>query len=497
MSRPVDPCRPVAAAEIERWHAESDVIVVGYGGAGACAALEAEAAGADVLLLEIASAGGGTTALSGGQIYLGGGTPIQRACGFPDTREDMEAYIRIAAGGNADLEKIGAYCEGSVEHFEWLVARGVVFNPEYYGGKHTNTPEYQSLCWSGNEKGYRESKAARPMPRAHKPKAFWEDGGATLMATLRAAVERTRIRVEVDTRALTLIRDGERIVGILCRKEGELRALRARRGVVLCCGGFIMNREMVEKYAPRLKDGTPLGSAHDTGAGILMGMGAGGAAINMSEGFVSVIWYPDGIFCEGVFVNEQGQRFVNEDCYHARGGHHCLNQTGRRAYMVVDSRIYTKPPLYSAAEVREVGETFEELERGAGFPPGTLTATMATYNRFAARGEDPLFHKQPEFLRPLDQPPYALLDFSIDSGIFYPAFTLGGLDTTVDGEVRTPSGSLIPGLYAAGRTAAGVPRSGEGYASGMSVGDATFFGRRAGRKAAGTGTGEPVQSLRR
>lgn len=479
-----DPCTPIESDEIETWYAETDVLVVGYGGAGACAALEANARGAEVTLLEVASAGGGTTALSGGQIYLGGGTPLQRACGFADTREDMEAYIRIAAGANADLDKVRVYCEESIAHFDWLVANGVVFNPEYYGGKHTNTPEYQSLSWSGNEKGWRESQAARPAPRSHKPKAFWEDGGSTLMATLRAAVERTPVRVEVDTRALALIREGSRIVGALCRHAGELRAFRARRGVVLCCGGFIMNRAMVEKYAPRLKDGSPLGSDHDDGSGILMGIGAGGAALNMSEGFVSVIWYPDGIFCEGVFVNEQGQRFVNEDCYHARGGHHCLNQTGRKVYMVVDDAIYTKPPLYSAAEVKEVGESFEELESGAGFPAGTLTATMATYNRFAARGEDPLFHKNPDFLRPLDQPPYALLDFSIDTGIFYPAFTLGGLDTTVDGEVRTPSGERIAGLYAAGRTSAGVPRSGEGYASGMSVGDATFFGRRAGRAAA-------------
>lgn len=484
MSRTLDPCTPLEASSIAGWYDETDVLVVGYGGAGASAALEAHAQGARVTLLEVASAGGGTTALSGGQIYLGGGTPIQRACGFEDSPEDMEAYIRIAAGANADADKVHAYCAESRAHFDWLVAQGVVFNPEYYGGKHTNTPEYQSLGWSGNEKGLRESQVARPAPRAHKPKAFWEDGGATLMATLRAAVERTAIRVEVDTRALTLVRDGERVVGVVARHAGEQRAFRARRGVVLCCGGFIMNREMVAKYAPRLLDGTPLGSAHDVGTGILMGIGVGGAAVNMSEGFISVIWYPDGIFCEGVFVNEQGQRFVNEDCYHARGGHHCLNQPGRRVYMVVDSAIYTKPPLYSAAPVKEVGESFEELERGAGFPAGTLTATMATYNRFAARGEDPLFHKGREFLRPLDQPPFALLDFSIESGVYYPAFTLGGLDTTIDGEVRKPTGQPIPGLYAAGRTAAGLPRSGEGYASGMSVGDATFFGRRAGRAAA-------------
>ena len=483
----IDPCEPVDAASVQEWFEDTDVLVIGYGAAGACAALEAEAAGVRVSLLEVASAGGGTTALAGGQIYLGGGTPVQKACGFEDAPEDMEAYLLAAAGANVDPQKAHLYAHGSLEHFDWLVAQGVQFNNQYYGGKHTNTPEYQTLTWSGNERGYRESLAARPAPRAHKPHAHWEEGGATLMATLRAAVERRAIRVHVDTRALTLVREHGGIVGALCRQDGAIRAWRARRGVVLCCGGFVMNRDMIARYAPRLQDADPIGSPGDTGAGILMGMGAGGAAINMHEGFVSVVWYPSGEFCKGVFVNEQGQRFVNEDCYHARGGHHCLNQSNRKAYMVVDSGIYTEPPLYAKATVLHVAESFEELEREAGFPEGTLSAALQTYNRFARAGEDPLFHKSRDYLRPLDQPPFALLDFSIGSGVFYPSFTLGGLDTTVDGEVLTPTRKPIPGLYAAGRSSAGLPRSGEGYASGMSIGDATFFGRRAGRAAARSG----------
>ncbi len=253
----IDPCTPLDFSEVDSWFAETDVLVIGYGGAGACASLEAQARGVDVTLLEVASAGGGTTALSGGQIYLGGGTPIQRACGFTDTREDMEAYIRIAAGANADLDKVRVYCEESLAHFDWLVAQGVVFNPgilRWQAHQHARIPVARLV-------GQREGLARVP-GRASRP-AFPQAEGllgrrrSTLMATLRAAVERTRIRVEVDTRALTLIREGRRIVGALCRKQGEVRAFRARRGVVLCCGGFIMNREMVAKYAPRLEDGTP------------------------------------------------------------------------------------------------------------------------------------------------------------------------------------------------------------------------------------------------
>jgi len=487
LSKAYSPSRAVSASTIDNWDGEADVVIVGFGGAGACAAIDAAREGARVSLLEVASAGGGTTALAGGQIYLGGGTPIQNACGFTDTPEDMEAYLSMAAGEGGDAQKISAYSRDSLEHYQWLVDQGVEFNPEFYAGKHTNTPEYQSLTYSGNEKGYEESQRAAPAPRAHKPHAFWEEGGTTLMNALTDAVLAAGVSVHYDSRVLTLVVDDERVVGVLCRQDGEVRALRARRGVVLCSGGFIMNREMVARYAPRLKDATPIGNPADTGSGILMGISLGAAAVNMDEAFVSVIWYPDGRYCEGVFINARGQRFVNEDCYHSRGAHHCLNQSGRKVYMVVDASIYREPPMYANPQVVEVGESFAELERDAGFPPGSLTSTLEEYNRFAEQGEDPFFHKSSEFLRPLNESPYALLDFTIGPGMYYPAFTFGGLDTTIDGEVRRPDGSIIEGLYAAGRCSAGLPRSGEGYASGMSIGDATYFGRRAGRAAARNG----------
>ena len=120
-----DPCVPVEARDVPAWHAETDVLVVGFGGAGACAALEASACGARVIVLEAASEGGGTTALSGGQIYLGGGTPIQQACGFSDTPEAMYEYLIRASGPNADPERVRLYVDGSLGHFDWLVAQGM------------------------------------------------------------------------------------------------------------------------------------------------------------------------------------------------------------------------------------------------------------------------------------------------------------------------------------------------------------------------------------
>ena len=94
-----------------------------------------------------------------------------------------------------------------------------------------------------------------------------------------------------------------------------------------------------------------------------------------------------------------------------------------------------------------------------------------------------MFGKSAEYLRPLQGPPYKAWDISVDRA-FFPAHTLGGLATTVNGEVIGSFGELIPGLFAVGRTTAGIPTA-PYIASGLSVGDATFFGRRAGRVAVG------------
>jgi 3-oxo-5alpha-steroid 4-dehydrogenase len=135
------------------------------------------------------------------------------------------------------------------------------------------------------------------------------------------------------------------------------------------------------------------------------------------------------------------------------------------------------------AQVAGTGETIEELEGELGLPTGQLKHTVEFYNTHAEKGEDPLFHKTEEWCKPIDAP-FVALDITPGRGAFYPYFTLGGLDTLPSGEVLTAGGEVIKGLYAAGRTACGVPRRGAGYNSGMSVGDATFSGRMAGKAVA-------------
>ena len=130
---------------------------------------------------------------------------------------------------------------------------------------------------------------------------------------------------------------------------------------------------------------------------------------------------------------------------------------------------------------RRIKDLKKKLEQEIGFPAGALQSTVALYNEHAARGEDPVFHKSGEYVKPLVTPPFGAIDLSWDKAI-YAAFTLGGLATNVRAEVLDADGAVVPGLYAAGRTAASI--SSPGYSSGTSIGEATLFGRIAGRNAA-------------
>jgi succinate dehydrogenase/fumarate reductase flavoprotein subunit len=467
--------------EVSRWDLETDVLVVGLGCAGAAAALEAARAGAEVLVLERASGGGGTSALSGGVIYLGGGTPIQKACGFEDSPEEMFKYLLASCGPRPNEAKIRLYCEHSVAHFEWFVEHGVPFKAAFYPHYSGEPPTDDGLVFSGSENASPYNEIARPAPRGHVPRIEGA-AGALLMRTLVAAVERTDARIIADARCETLVLapDGA-VVGAVAKVDGAEHLIRTRGGVILATGGFIENRAMVETHAPLLlRCNYRVGAEGDDGSGIRMGLGAGAAAINMGMGSVSLPVIPPKKLQKGILVNRHGQRFVNEDAYYGLLGEYALFRNDGRAFLVLDNDTFERPEV--PREIAGVGETIEELEAELGLPEGSLQATVALYNRHAERGEDPVFRKSPEYVTPLTHPPFGALDCTTENSL-YAVFTLGGLQTTVDGEVLTPDADVIPGLFAAGRTAACL--SAPGYSSGLSIGDGTFFGRRAGRRAAG------------
>jgi succinate dehydrogenase/fumarate reductase flavoprotein subunit len=469
---------------------ETDVAIVGFGGAGGCAAIEAADNGADVTIFELASAAGGSTAMSSAEIYMGGsgGTRVQKACGFDDSTEAMFTYMMMCAGPQADEAKIRNYCENSLGHFDWLVGLGVPFKDSFHQERAIMCLTDDGLLYTGSEKAWPFSEQARPAARGHNLEVEGDNGGPLFMKIVSENVERREnIEVVYEARALTLVADEHNHVhGLVVRIDQEEVTVRARGGVILCAGGFVMNEDMLARYAPKLTAGTePIGNPGDSGSGILMGMGVGGAAINMHEGFISVPYYPPASITGGILVNDKAQRIINEDVYHARLGNAILQDNAERHYFIltVDQYGDYEKMNFMAADIAGTGESVEELEQELALPAGSLLATIEQYNHFADKGEDPFFHKAAEWLQVLE-PPLVALDLTPGRGAFWPYFTLGGLDTLPDGEVVDAMRQVIPGLYAAGRTACGIVRRAEGYSSGMSVGDATFSGRLAGRSAA-------------
>jgi 3-oxo-5alpha-steroid 4-dehydrogenase len=524
------------------WDATADVVVVGFGGAGACAALEAHDAGADVLVLDRFH-GGGATAISGGVVYAGGGTPEQQAAGVPDTPAAMFDYLRLETAGAVSDETLRRFCDGSVEMLGWLKGHGVPFEGSAAPYKTSYPTNDYYLYYSGNELAGPARAVAAPAQRGHRARGRGTSGKA-LFGPLRAAVESRGIRVQVQTRAESLVTDDAgRVLGVRCltmagapahavrehrmlsRRVGKLNlwyrplgkritarltrlekkyarpwTVRATRGVVLSAGGFSFNREMVREHAPAYANGLPLGTVGDDGTGIRLGREAGGATANLDRMSAWRFFTPPSALAKGVLLGPDGSRVCNEALYGAAVAEHVIHEHGGQAHLLIDQavldearaqipgqtlwfqRLQLKTALGSA---RLEGASVGEVAARAGIDAAAAEAAVAAYNDIArAAAEDPL-GKPSDQLQPLETGPFSLVDISIRRSVKFPCptMTLGGLvvDETT-GAVLDGSGNAVPGLFGAGRTAVGICAT--SYVSGLSLADCVFSGRRAGRAAA-------------
>ncbi|WP_280218188.1 FAD-dependent oxidoreductase [Nocardia neocaledoniensis] len=481
--------QPEREAAVGVWDHEADVVVVGYGVAGATAAIEAARAGADVLVLERTGGWGGAAAMSGGFIYLGGGTALQKALGVEDSPENMEKFLTAALGPGVDAAKIHDYCQGSVEHFDWLVAQGVPFKEEFWGEPGWEPPADQGLMFSGGENAAPYNTIASPAPRGHLPQMADKHtgdkgGGYMLMKPLTDTAESLGVRAEYDVRLQRLVVDESgRVTGVIAKRYGKRVTVRARRGVVLATGSFAYNQEMVEAFTPLLIDRPAAAIEEHDGIGIRVAQALGAQLAHMDAIEVAIFADPQ-VIVRGILVNGRGQRYIPEDSYPSHIGQSTLIRQHNEAYLIIDEAALEEAngTVSSSAAMRAqpptwVAESVEELEAEIGFPAGVLQATIEVYNRHAAAGTDPLLGKKPQWVEPIGTP-VAAYDLRGRTG----GFTLGGLRTDLDSRVVHVSGAPIPGLFAAGRCTSGICAG--GYVSGASLGDGSFYGRRAGRAAA-------------
>lgn len=277
--------------------------------------------------------------------------------------------------------------------------------------------------------------------------------------------------------------------------------IRARKGVVLSAGGFICNPDMVAHFAPDYSKALPNGTLGDNGSGIMLGVSAGAQTGLMERISPWRFLSPPAAWGRSMLVNARGERYVNELWYGARVGDEMGERQQGKGWIILDKAgfrqslrdAFDKETLAFQRDITLVNCLFaatkaasaDELARKMGFDPATFAETIAAYNR-AARGEaaDP-FCKSSKDMAVLGEGPWYAIDASVDSKMFpIAAMSVGGL--LVDektGNVRARGGGLVPGLYAAGRSAVGLCSN--LYVSGLSYADCIFSGRRAARAIAG------------
>ncbi|MEU8139503.1 FAD-dependent oxidoreductase [Streptodolium elevatio] len=531
-------------SDTQQWDRVVDVIVVGSGGAALTAATLAHDGGAEVLVLEKADQLGGTTAVSGGVMWLPGNHHMAEGT---DNREDALAYIRAIAGGREhDPELLEVFVDTAPQTLRYLedhtpLRTHVTALVDYYRtwelpgsrslpGRAVEPDPYPvgselpdwvdklasrgTLMSLGAATTLSEDMAPKtPELLAELARREAEDirpKGAALIARLfKGLLERgVETLLGTPTRSL-VIADGE-VVGVHAEHEGRTLTVGARKGVVLACGGFEWNPQLVRAHIGY--DVQPLSPwRNNTGDGLTMAVAAGAELGNMTSYWGTPAMIDPDITRDGehvpqfewgraepasIIVNREGRRFGNEalpyndfpKLFGAFDGVGFPNSGP--AYLIFDrtvrdsQRILSMLPGGPDPEWVHRAETVEDLARRIGVDPAALEATVTRYNEYAEKGEDPDFDRTtrglmaPGRVAPLREAPFYAVEILPGT-----LGTNGGPRVDRDGRVRRQGGGVVPGLYAAGNTTANL--FGWAYPSGgATIAGGVVFGYLAGRHAA-------------
>ncbi|MBW3503798.1 FAD-binding protein [Pseudomonas sp. NKUCC02_KPG] len=537
----------LAPLQVERltardWQDTCDVLVIGWGAAGACAALEARSNGAHVIVADRFT-GGGASAKSGGVVYAGGGTRHQQAAGFNDSTQAMFDYLKHETRGVISDATLQKFCDDSVSNLDWLESHGARYAHSMPPGGKTSYPsDGYFLYYSGNELVPSHGGDQPPAPRGHRTVGKGQCG-AVLYAHLKAACLRAGVQPLLQSAARRLVVDASgRVVGAefwslpegsrearlharlaaraerlqnfapgycdrlrqkvsqLERDHGQPVLIRARRAVILSTGGFIFNRGLIRDHAPNFRRNFKVGATGCDGSGLLLGQSVGARSERLSRVSAWRFINPPHCWPKGIVVNTLGQRFCNEEVYGATLGQPLCEEQGGQAWLVMDARLrkqairqalfggywwfQTLPALALMLLKVRKGANPDRLATACGMQAGELSGALRAYNA-GARGDAPdPFGKSEGSRQVLDKGPFYACDISVGNPIFpLGALTLGGLKVDEsNGAVLDAQGQPIAGLFSAGRTAIGV--ASHLYISGLSLADCVFSGRRAGLAAA-------------
>jgi fumarate reductase flavoprotein subunit len=445
---------------------EVPVAIIGAGAAGLVAALACRDAGVEPLVIERDAVPRGSTSLSAGLIPAPG-TRFQRERGIVDDAQTFAADIQRKAHGRADPALVSLVANGVAPAIEWLADSfalpfGVVHDFDYPGHTHRRMHGLPSRS------------------------------GAELVDRLRGAVEGAGIPILTQARVTTLVRDADRLRGLIAeRPDGGMERIGARAIVLACCG-YGGNRELVRKYIPDLADALYFGHPGNEGEAVLWGEQLGAELRDMTghQGHGSVA-HPQGILVswavimEGGFqVNLDGARFWNESSGYSEAGVAVLRQRDGIAWDIFDRRIAGVARQFEdfrQAEAQGAIVTADSIEALANRTklPAALVATLANVEALKRAGTRDGFGRDWAGSAPLT-PPYCAV--RVTGTLFH---SQGGPAVDDRARVRLAAGGIVPNLFAAGGAACGVsgPEA-SGYLSGNGLLTAVALGRIAGQGAA-------------
>lgn len=444
------------------------LIIVGAGMAGLCAAVEASAAGAKVIVLEKQAELGGSSLLSGCFIAFAE-TDFQKKLGIEDTAESlMEDFLTVGQYKNKRT-LIEAYGKHQLATYNWLVEQGVQFQTCQAVSGHSN-------------------------PRGHTIIP------SQAIGQLRANAEANGVIIKTNAPVVRLVKNNEQVVGVVYEENGEQIELTTDYGVLLTAGGFSQSEELLAQFAPQLANTVRLGGAGNKGDGIKLAASAGAWLEDFTYLKGTYGFHPTStndkkrqahtFYKGGIIVNELGKRFVNESISYKLLGDAALQQPNCRTYQVWDQKVMDKgvanDALYDFDLLYREGliesfNTIEQLAEKAGLPVDALQQTISTYNSDVKKGQDTAFGRTSlthKFGIPtaIETAPFYIMETATAM-----LATYAGVQVDEHTHVLNPFGETIQGLFAAGEMVGGF--HGAGYMTGSSLGKAAIFGRIAARTA--------------
>ena len=506
---PDDYMREMGGEETADLVIDTDIVVIGAGGAGMTAALAASDAGKSVLVLESQPAVGGNSVKSTGgmnaskTVYQDTNT-FDESAGIEKTLKAAEAY--------ADNEAITALATTVKEQWEsWQASpNGYFDSPELFaldtliGGKGINDPELVNTLVNNSAAAieYLDSIGIHlnnvaafggaSVKRIHRP--VDESGktvsvGAYTVPLLEAACQgRDNLALLTDVTATKLLTDESGAVcGVEARGKAGNKITVNAKAVILATGGFGANLDMVVQYKPELAGFMTTNAAGIQGQGILMAVEIGADTVDMEQIQIHPTVQADtaSLITEGlrgdgaILVNANGERFIDEvgtrDVVSAAE----IAQPDSFSWLVVDQKMVDQSSVIQGYIKRGLmlqGDSYEALAAELGIPADAFAATMEKWNGYVADRNDPDFGRT-SFARPLDTAPYYAV--KVTAGIHH---TMGGLKIDSKAHVLNKNGEIIPGLFAAGEVTGGV--HGANRLGGNAVADFVVFGRIAGQEAA-------------